>query len=202
MRCGMRARGQSLNNLTYTVHNAPTDVNLTVEQEPSDLHVAIVAPLDSADILNSFVTAASILTNQFPLDCQCRGLHVEVFIPKPRNRRKIRRSTCMARTKQVASKSTGGQAPRRTLAEAARKGTKQTARKSTGGPVPKHALAPKSARLSAPSTAAQKKKHRYRPGTVALREIRKYQKSVDLLIRKAPFARLVREIAQDFKTDL
>jgi hypothetical protein len=74
----------------------------------------------------------------------------------------------------VASKSTGGQAPRRTLAEAARKGTKQTARKSTGGPVPKHALAPKSGCLSAPSTAAQKKKHRYRPGTVALREIRKY----------------------------
>jgi histone H3 len=108
----------------------------------------------------------------------------------------------MARTKQVASKSTGGQAPRRTLAEAARKGTKQTAHKSTGGPVPKHAPAPRSAHTSAPSTAAQKKKHRYRPGAVALREMRKYQKSVDLLIRKAPFARLVREIAQDFKTDL
>ena len=39
-------------------------------------------------------------------------------------------------------------------------------------------------------------------GTVALREIRKYQKSTDLLIRKLPFQRLVREIAQDFKTDL
>jgi hypothetical protein len=102
------------------------------------------------------------------------------------------RSTCMARTKQVASRSTGGQAPRRTLAEAARKGTKQTARKSTGGPVPKHALAPKSGRLSAPLTAVQKKKHGYRPGTVALREIRKYQKSVDLLIRIASFARLGR----------
>lgn len=47
-----------------------------------------------------------------------------------------------------------------------------------------------------------KKPHRYRPGTVALREIRKYQKSTDLLIRKLPFQRLVREIAQDFKTDL
>jgi histone H3/H4 len=35
---------------------------------------------------------------------------------------------------------------------------------------------------------------------VALREIRKYQKNVDLLIRKAPFARLVSKIAQDFKT--
>ncbi len=35
------------------------------------------------------------------------------------------------------------------------------------------------------------KKRRYRPGTVALREIRKYQKSTDLLIRKLPFARLV-----------
>lgn len=42
----------------------------------------------------------------------------------------------------------------------------------------------------------EKKPHRYRPGTVALREIRKYQKSTDLLIRKLPFARLVREIMQ------
>ena len=49
---------------------------------------------------------------------------------------------------------------------------------------------------------AVKKPHRYRPGTVALREIRKYQKSVELLIKKHPFQRLVREIANDFKTDL
>ncbi|PLW21459.1 hypothetical protein PCANC_04972 [Puccinia coronata f. sp. avenae] len=43
-----------------------------------------------------------------------------------------------------------------------------------------------------------KKPHRYRPGTVALREIRQYQKSTDLLMRKLPFARLVREIAMNF----
>lgn len=49
---------------------------------------------------------------------------------------------------------------------------------------------------------AIKKPHRYRPGTVALREIRRYQKSTDLLIRKLPFQRLVREIAQDYKADL
>ncbi|CDK24778.1 unnamed protein product [Kuraishia capsulata CBS 1993] len=42
-----------------------------------------------------------------------------------------------------------------------------------------------------------KRKHRYKPGTVALREIRRYQKSTDLLLRKLPFARLVREVAQD-----
>lgn len=48
----------------------------------------------------------------------------------------------------------------------------------------------------------KKKLNRYRPGTVALREIRRYQKSTELLIRKLPFQRLVREIAQDFKTDL
>ena len=47
-----------------------------------------------------------------------------------------------------------------------------------------------------------RKKRRWKPGTVALREIRKYQKSTKLLIRKLPFQRLVREIAQDFKTDL
>jgi histone H3 len=40
------------------------------------------------------------------------------------------------------------------------------------------------------------KKRRWHPGTVALREIRKYQKSCDLLLKKRPFARLVREILQ------
>jgi len=57
-------------------------------------------------------------------------------------------------------------------------------------------LASKAARKSAPTTAGGiKKPHRFRPGTVALREIRKYQKSTDLLLRKLPFQRLVREIA-------
>ena len=80
--------------------------------------------------------------------------------------------------------------------------TKQTARKSTGGKAPRKQLATKAARKSAPVTGGVKKPHRYRPGTVALREIRRYQKSTELLIRKLPFQRLVREIAQDFKTDL
>lgn len=43
---------------------------------------------------------------------------------------------------------------------------------------------------------------RYRPSPAALREIRKYQKSTDLLIRKLPFQRLVREIAQDFNANM
>ena len=52
------------------------------------------------------------------------------------------------------------------------------------------------------ATGGVKKPHRFRPGTVALREIRRYQKSTELLIRKLPFQRLVREIAQDFKVCL
>ena len=47
-----------------------------------------------------------------------------------------------------------------------------------------------------------KKKRRHRPGTKALREIRRYQNSTDNLIRRLPFQRLVREITQDFKGDL
>ena len=43
-----------------------------------------------------------------------------------------------------------------------------------------------------------KKPHRYRPGTVALREIRRYQKSTDLLIAKLPFKRLVVELCNDY----
>ncbi|KAG8907128.1 histone H3.1 [Tulasnella sp. 403] len=83
--------------------------------------------------------------------------------------------------------------------------TKQTARKSTGGKAPRKQLASKSnkaAKKTLQTTGGVKKPHRFRPGTVALREIRKYQKSTELLIRKLPFQRLVREIAQDFKTDL
>ncbi|PAV60800.1 hypothetical protein WR25_17775 [Diploscapter pachys] len=66
-------------------------------------------------------------------------------------------------------------------------------------PLPRPDIA---ARKSAPATGGVKKPHHYRPGTVALREIRRYQKSTELLLRKLPFQRLVREIAQDFKTDL
>ncbi|GAU16769.1 hypothetical protein TSUD_200120 [Trifolium subterraneum] len=80
--------------------------------------------------------------------------------------------------------------------------TKQTARRSTGGKIPRKQIATMAARKSAPTTGGIKKPHRYRPGTVALREIRKYQKTTELLIRKLPFQRFVREIAQHFKTDL
>ena len=83
--------------------------------------------------------------------------------------------------------------------------TKQVARKSTGGKQPRKQLTTKAARKSAPAsglTGGIKKPHRYRPGTVALREIRRYQKTTELLIRKLPFQRLVREIAQEYKADL
>jgi histone H3 len=92
----------------------------------------------------------------------------------------------MARTKFAPVKSTphqqfGGKAPRKQL---------------------RKQLATTADRKSAPATGGVRKPHRYRPGTVALREIRRFQKSTDLLIRKLPFQRLVREIAQDFKNDL
>ena len=86
--------------------------------------------------------------------------------------------------------------------------TKQTARKSTGGKAPSKQLNSKQPRKSAPATGGIKKPHRYRPGTRALMEIRRYQggkkynDATRLLIRRLPFQRLVREIAQDFKTDL
>jgi len=47
-----------------------------------------------------------------------------------------------------------------------------------------------------------KRAHRYRPGTVALREIRKFQRSTETLIPKLPFQRLVKEVAQNYQTDL
>lgn len=80
--------------------------------------------------------------------------------------------------------------------------TKQTARKSTGGKAPRKVAAKSAKKTAAEFGGGVKKPHRFRPGTVALREIRQYQKSTELLIRKLPFQRLVREIAQDYKVDL
>ena len=80
--------------------------------------------------------------------------------------------------------------------------TKQTARKSTGGKAPRKQLATKAARKSAPATGGVKKPHRYRPGTVALREIRRYQKTTELLLRKKSFYQLCREMVQDFSADM
>lgn len=81
--------------------------------------------------------------------------------------------------------------------------TKQVARKSTGGKAPRKSLGAKKVLLDAEGIPIKgKRPHRFRPGTVALREIRRYQKSTELLLRKAPFQRLVREVAQAFKSDL
>jgi histone H3 len=80
--------------------------------------------------------------------------------------------------------------------------TKQTARKSTGGKAPRKQLPTETENKATNISLEKKKLHRYRPGTVALREIRKYQKSTELLIRKLPFQRLVRELAQDYRGDL
>ncbi|XP_037832228.1 histone H3-like [Kryptolebias marmoratus] len=79
--------------------------------------------------------------------------------------------------------------------------TKQTAHISTGGKAPRKQLATKAAGRSVPAIGGVKS-HLCRLGTVALREIHHYQKSTELLIQKLPFQHLVREITQDFKTDL
>ncbi|KAI1704843.1 core histone h2A/H2B/H3/H4 domain-containing protein [Ditylenchus destructor] len=76
---------------------------------------------------------------------------------------------------------------------------KQVARKTTAKKSPRKHIASKKGK---PMVSGVKKPRRYRPGTVALREIRRYQKSTELLVRKLPFQRLVREIAQEFKADV
>ena len=95
----------------------------------------------------------------------------------------------MARTKQLAL-STGAKVAK--VAKASKIASKASRKhlKVNGESVSATALVP------------ARKPHRWRPGTVALREIRRYQKSTELMIRKLPFQRLVREISADFKSDL
>ena len=60
----------------------------------------------------------------------------------------------------------------------------------------------KAAKLGAGVGKKERKPHRFRPGTVALREIKRFQKSVDTLIPKAPLKRLIREIAAPYQDEL
>jgi histone H3 len=94
----------------------------------------------------------------------------------------------MARVKQTARKTIGGKAHRFTLLTALRR-----QRAAIAAAQPAAQAAPR----CLGGGGGVKKPHRYRPGTVALREIRCFQKTTELLIRKAPFQRVVREIAQN-----
>ncbi len=131
----------------------------------------------------------------------------------------------MARTKQTARKSTGGRAPRKQ--DQVRKGVGKGGIHKSRGKIyrghnntswstatldsmagaeaeklllpAEYAIYKKAAEAPPPKKKndAVKKPHRFRPGTVALREIRRYQKTTTLLIPKMPFVRLIRELIQD-----
>ena len=76
--------------------------------------------------------------------------------------------------------------------------TKHTARKSVSAvKAPRKTIARKAVRKTSASSQGVMKQHRRsKQGTVAVREIKKYQKSTELLIRKLPFSKLVRELVQ------
>ena len=81
--------------------------------------------------------------------------------------------------------------------------TKQTARKSTGGTTSRsHYRTVKGRRMGLQEKGRVRKPRRWRSGTVALREIRRYQKGYELLIKKLPFQRLVREVAHKINPEL
>jgi histone H3 len=77
--------------------------------------------------------------------------------------------------------------------------TKITKKPSLSRRWPRYTMA---ARRSAPGTGGMKLKRRLRPGTKALREIRKFQQSSEFVIKRAPFERLVREVSRDVKRDV
>ena len=83
--------------------------------------------------------------------------------------------------------------------------TKHTARKAMDGAAIRTVKASKNIAVKAPCkppSCQMQKKRRFRPGTVALREIQWYQKSKDLLIRRAPFQWVIHEIMWGIRNDL
>jgi len=97
----------------------------------------------------------------------------------------------MARCKQVAVKN----------ASSKKSSDASDLRPTTGGKCVIAAARAIAKHAAAVATTAAAKKSRFRPGTQALAMIRKYQKSTDLLIRRLPFQRLVREVALQLSTE-
>ena len=68
-----------------------------------------------------------------------------------------------------------------------------------GGKQPQKHLLHKLIRRNKSSTSGIKKPHRYQPGLLALREIRRYQQLTDCLIKRTPFNKLIKEISQEYR---
>jgi len=98
---------------------------------------------------------------------------------------------------QTARKSTGGKTPH--VYKILETKTKQL--KSKGKHLPPVGTSRNVAKKSTSTNLVEKKHRRFRPGTVALKEIRRYQKTTELLIKHAPFQRLVKEISSGIKND-
>lgn len=102
----------------------------------------------------------------------------------------------MARTKTTARKGSSIKHLRGSKGKA-----RKTAPRSINSGSPSR-IGYKTARKTAGVTkGGVKKAHKYKPGTVALREIRKFQKSTELLIRKLPFQKVVKSIANELRQD-
>jgi histone H3 len=100
------------------------------------------------------------------------------------------------RVDDIAAEALRSAAAQMSRSSGGKQGRKQTTPKRNAG-IHAAAKAPSGTQPQDQVQKGKKKKvHRYRPGTKALREIRHFQKTTDLLIRKRPFQRLVREIAQ------
>ena len=115
-------------------------------------------------------------------------------------------------TRPAATLDDRGKQPRRKVLQAVRKTGSRRARANTKKMPPALRVAKENAnaRMTGANATPQgyykpsekQKKFKWKPGTRALREIRFYQKSTALLLRRIPFLRLIWEVAQDFKTDL
>ena len=66
----------------------------------------------------------------------------------------------------------------------------------------KKSVKSKAIKKSAPASGGMKRVKKTKPGTVTLREVKKYQKSTAMVLPRAPFQRLVRQICTDMDHEL
>ena len=163
--------------MVATVHEERIESETLVKDTSLSEEVVVVVPAAGVAMKSPRKSSAQRVADSFVIPSQPNGVDSSVK-KKKKKKKRSRKPKETFKMKTAATKAAA--------AEAAT--TKQ----------PHKMRKKKETKVKIRGTGGIKRPHRFRPGTVALREIRRYQKSTDLLIRKLPFQRVVREIAANY----
>ena len=175
----------------HSPDNIPMDIAFPSEQVQDDIPIPFPLTPESTEMSQVSAPLPLIKRNSY------RNIQDSTYFQEMARKKMTKKLTEKERQSMLAGKQAYTPKPKKPLMKTGSMAWKEVDKATKAGRKRNN-----KGQLRTSATGGVKKPKRYRPGTVALREIHHYQKSTELLCHKLPMSRLIREIAQDFKTDL